>query len=142
MTDDWVDEFVNSPQRPHGPVRHKRKPGPAAKLRRDVIAAIQGLKHLGSRPVVVPVFSGGIEIEGKRYLLGRLGASDLVICWHGLFAAIELKAGRDTVKPVQAKFAERVQQAGGVYIVARRPQDAVDGLIRLYNERVAKLQPK
>ena len=139
---DWIDEFVNSPQRPIGPTKRKSKAGPAAKLRRDTIAAIQELKHLGSRPCVVPVYTGAVEIDGKRYSLGRLGSSDLVVAWFGLFVAIELKAGRDRVRPDQEKFAGRISEAGAVYLIVREPQDAIRGMMRFYQERVAGLHPR
>ena len=117
------------PPRETGPAKRKSKQGPAARLRKATIAAIQALVHSGSRPMVVPVFSGGVEIDGRRYLMGRAGASDLVCCFKGRFFALELKAGRDVVSDAQKKFAMRVAQAGGVYVVVRQPQDAVDALM-------------
>jgi hypothetical protein len=140
--DDFVNRFVNSPQRPIGKPKRKAKAGPAAKLRRDTIAAIQELKYLGSRPCVVPVYTGAVEIDGKRYSLGRLGSSDLVVAWFGLFVAIELKAGADRTRPAQEKFASRIAEAGAIYLIVREPADAVKGLMRIYQERVAGLHPK
>jgi hypothetical protein len=139
---DWISDFVNSPQRQIKPAKRKAKAGPAAKLRRDTIAAIQELKYLGSRPCVVPVYTGAVEIDGKRYSLGRLGSSDLVVAWFGLFIAIELKAGADRMRPMQEKFAGRISEAGAIYLIVREPTDAVKGMTRLYQERVAGLQPK
>lgn len=139
---DWISDFINTPQRQIGKPKRKAKAGPAAKLRRDTIAAIQELKYLGSRPCVVPVYTGAVEIDGKRYSLGRLGSSDLVVAWFGLFIAIELKAGADRMRPMQEKFASRISEAGAVYLIVREPGDAVKGMMRLYNERVAGLQMK
>lgn len=130
----WVDDFAESEQRPIGPVKTKRGPTPASILRRETIKAIQELKYLGSRPAVIPVFTGQVEHGGKKYQVGRLGASDLVVCFAGRFAALELKAGNDRQSDRQKKFEMRIHQAGGVYVLVRKPQDAVDALVRLYNQ--------
>lgn len=137
----WVDDFAESPQRAIGPVKPATRITPATILRRETIKAIQELKYLGSRPCVVPIYTGIAEHGGKKYQVGRLGASDLVVCFAGRFAALELKAGADRQSDRQKKFEMRIQQAGGVYVLVRKPQDAVDALVRLYN-LAQGMQPK
>lgn len=140
--DDWTADFCEAPQRSIGPVKTKRGPTPASILRRDTIKAIQGLKYLGSRPVVIPVYTGIAEHGGIKYQVGRLGASDLVVGFVGRLVAIELKAGADKQSERQKKFEMRVNQADCMYVIVHKPQDAVDALVRVYNQHVAKLQPR
>lgn len=135
----FIDDFLSAPQRDIGPTKRKGRVTPATILRRETIKAIQQLKHLGSRPCIIPIYTGQIEHDGKKYLVGRPGASDLCCCFMGKFIAIELKAKADRVSPRQEKFAERVAQAGGVYVVVRTAQDAVDALMKVYNESQPKL---
>lgn len=133
---------MDTPPRDIGPKKQKARSGPAKKLRHDVVAAIQGLAYLGSRPVVTPIYTGHVVIDEKRYSLGRPGASDLHCCWHGHSFHIELKAGGDQMRSTQIKYAERVREAHGTYIECRSPKDALDVMVRWYQINVAKLQPK
>ena len=139
---DWTAEFCETPQRPIGPVKRARKPTPASKLRKAVIESVKTLGYLGSKPVVTPVYSGHVEMDGKRYALGRPGASDLVVCWHGGFFALELKAGADQQRDSQKAYAARISEAHGVYVIVRQPQDAIDAMMRWYQVNIGKLQAR
>lgn len=138
----WVDDFAESPQRPIGPTKPGTRVTPATILRRETIKAIQELKYLGSRPAVIPVFTGQVEHGGKKYQVGRLGASDLIICWYGHAFMGEIKAGSDRQSDRQKKFQMRTEQAGGTYILIRKPADAIDAMMRWYQVNVQKLQIK
>lgn len=48
-----------------------------------------------------------------------LGVADLVGIYRGKFIAIEVKVGKDSLRPMQIKFQARVEKAGGVYFIAK-----------------------
>lgn len=48
----------------------------------------------------------------------------MVGCTVAVFAAVEVKAPRDTISPEQAKFLHAVRMAGGIVIVARSADQA------------------
>ncbi len=55
------------------------------------------------------------------------GASDLIgITNTGRFISIEVKAGKDTLKPHQRKWLDLIKKMGGIAGVARSVQDVTD----------------
>lgn len=139
---DWFDDIMKQPTRAIGPKKGQAKPGPEKALRREVIKAIQDMKYLGSRPCVVPIYSGVAEHDGIRYSVGRGGSADLITTFFGFALHMELKTKNDFQSERQKKFQMRVEQAGGVYVLVRSPKDATDAMARIYNTHVAKLQPR
>ena len=61
-----------------------------------------------------------------RYGLG-VGSADLVGIWRGRFVAIEVKATTGQTE-AQKCWQRAVDQAGGLYIVARSVEEAIDGI--------------
>jgi len=51
------------------------------------------------------------------------GVFDVIVCYDGHFWAIEIKVGRDKMRPDQIKFASRVQRANGVMKVVESIDD-------------------
>ena len=51
--------------------------------------------------------------------VAHAGTPDLIACVRGRFLAIEIKAGRDTMSRRQEIERERIEKAGGTYIVAQ-----------------------
>ncbi|MCK5639789.1 MAG: hypothetical protein KAJ19_03290, partial [Gammaproteobacteria bacterium] len=41
------------------------------------------------------------------------GVPDILCCLNGVFVAIEVKEGKDTVKPIQEAQVDRILEAGG-----------------------------
>lgn len=89
---------------------------------------------------VITRSDGMVTIDNARPLHAGLceGSADL-IGWHSItitpdmvgkkvavFVAIEAKSSKGTVKENQLNFLNAVQAAGGIAIVARSPQDALN----------------
>jgi hypothetical protein len=59
------------------------------------------------------------------------GIPDLLILWNGVFAAIELKVGRNTATKLQLVVLERIRAAGGITAVCydiRQVRDVISKL--------------
>jgi predicted RecB family endonuclease len=56
------------------------------------------------------------------------GSADIIACIRGRFCGIEIKAGRDRVRPDQAAWAAAVRGAGGLVVVARSVEEALSVL--------------
>lgn len=82
---------------------------PHNRLRRDI------LKHL--RTVYPAGFFWPVADKYNR------GYSDIQGILNGRGVAIEVKAGKDKLKPLQRWFLDHVRKAGGLSIVARSVQD-------------------
>lgn len=50
---------------------------------------------------------------------GRAGIPDIVFCVHGIFGAIECKAGRGVLTALQERELAKIDAAGGFTFVAR-----------------------
>jgi hypothetical protein len=50
---------------------------------------------------------------------GKGGTPDFILCWRGIFVAIEAKAEDGTVSPLQMNQLRNIQAAGGVAAVVR-----------------------
>lgn len=70
--------------------------------------------------------TGVASIRGRRVAFGDLGSPDILGCYRGLFFGVECKAARGAQSPVQARWQRTIEAAGGVYILARLPTEAVD----------------
>lgn len=58
-----------------------------------------------------------------------LGVSDIIGCINGALYAVEVKLGKDRQSTNQSKFQKQVENAKGVYLIARSLKD-VDRVIR------------
>lgn len=78
---------------------------PEAKVKARVRAKLDGMRVWYFMPV-----SNG---------MGRHGIPDFICCINGRFVAIECKAGKGEVTALQRRELERIEAAGGDWIVAR-----------------------
>jgi hypothetical protein len=68
---------------------------------------------------------GTYNAKRDRYMSfkGTAGAPDLVACVKGLYVGIELKAPGRTQSLYQKDFQQRIEKAGGIYLIARGVED-------------------
>jgi len=55
----------------------------------------------------------------KTIACSRNGVPDIIACWHGLFIAIEVKTIIGRVSKLQRVNLAKIEQAGGISVVAR-----------------------
>ena len=63
---------------------------------------------------------------------GVPGQADIIGCYHGRFVAIEVKTATGRQRPEQRDWQGAIEAAGGVYILARSVDDALDGVARIH----------
>lgn len=66
--------------------------------------------------------------RGVWVQLGPTGISDVVGALLGLSVFIEVKTATGTQRKGQKAFQQAVEKAGGLYLVARSPEEALAGL--------------
>lgn len=66
--------------------------------------------------------------RGAWVALGPPGISDVVGLLEGRSVFVEVKTDTGKQRPAQATFQRAVEKAGGIYIIARTPSDAINGL--------------
>ncbi len=67
--------------------------------------------------------------EKKRFVrYGTPGQPDIVGCINGRYVGIEVKAHGKYQSPEQKAFQASLQEAGGLYILARSVDDVMEGL--------------
>lgn len=70
-----------------------------------------------------------ITMDGKRHIrFGLNGSGDIIGALRGRPVAIETKTKDGSLDPDQKRFRRAWEKAGGVYIVARSPAEALDQL--------------
>lgn len=67
-----------------------------------------------------------IDRTGRKITFGEKGASDIMLVVRGRFVGIETKAASGRVSDDQKAWRDKVLAAGGIYIVARCLEDAMD----------------
>lgn len=73
--------------------------------------------------------SGRVQTaDGRWVLLGPPGIADIVGLVLGQAVFVEVKTASGRQRPAQAAFQHAVEKAGGLYIIARSPEEAVAGL--------------
>lgn len=69
---------------------------------------------------------------------GASGVSDIVVCYEGLYIAIECKAGKNKLSELQKMFLENVAAAGGLPLVVNESNvDNLSGIIRQWSDIIA-----
>ena len=76
------------------------------------------------------------HVKNLGSAMGRRGIPDFVICFHGRFVAIELKAGKGVTTPIQDVEHAKIAAASGVVAVARS-LDEVKRILEDVEMRVA-----
>lgn len=66
--------------------------------------------------------------QGRWIALGPTGISDVVGVLDGRAVFVEVKTATGKQRDAQRKFQKAVEKAGGFYVVARSPEEAVAAL--------------
>ena len=75
--------------------------------------------------------TGALRTDKRFIRFGLPGSSDIIwVLRNGKFLAIEIKIGRDRQSEAQLNFEKMILRFNGVYILARSPKDALDGIER------------
>lgn len=71
-------------------------------------------------------------VGGMKFVpgTGTNGTADISALWLGKTLKIETKIGRDKLSPAQEAYREKIEAAGGIYIVARSFEGFVSELER------------
>lgn len=75
--------------------------------------------------------SGNWNQRGQFYTTGERGVCDLFALKNGRLLAIEIKVGRDSVRPQQQRFLDNIAAHGGVPCVARSLDDVIEALAQV-----------
>jgi hypothetical protein len=108
---DWIE--------PHKRRRHDE---------RDRQKAI--VEYLLLRGAVLAVTDAGVakKLGYNRTVGVPNGWPDIVACWRGRFVGIEVKSEHGRQKPHQRVMQERIEKAGGMYVLARCVDDVIKAL--------------
>lgn len=68
--------------------------------------------------------------------MGANGISDLIVCYRGMFGAIEVKVFPNYLSELQRRFANNVKGAGGIFYVAQS-EDDVGRIIEMFETKLA-----
>lgn len=82
--------------------------------------------------------SGALKVEGKgnargRYVrFGQKGSSDILAVMppNGKLIAVEVKAGKDRLRPEQQAWLDEIESKGGIAIVAHSLDDVCDRIAK------------
>jgi hypothetical protein len=61
----------------------------------------------------------------------EVGIPDLLVCFRGWFIGIEVKEPRGRLRPRQARVLRRIEEAGGIALVATEVDEVIDLLSKL-----------
>lgn len=94
-----------------------------SEIQKQIINYLETLEKNGICYVVrnntaaVPIDRG----NGKKGFLknGKKGSPDILLCMGGKFVGVEVKSATGRLSPAQKEAAKIIEEAGGVYIVAR-----------------------
>ena len=65
---------------------------------------------------------------GRVIRFGLVGSPDILGCYMGRFVGIEVKTKTGKQRDAQVNFQRAFERAGGVYVLARSPDDALNAL--------------
>lgn len=100
---------------------------PASEIKRSLVdLAKSATKHplgLLSFGTVRSILSGL-----RRMVVGLPGQSDIQGCLDGRWIGVEVKSAKGKQRKSQVTFQRAIEAAGGVYIVARSPEEAIEAI--------------
>lgn len=64
----------------------------------------------------------------KRFRIGTPGSPDIVGVYKGRAIGVEVKSARGRQSRQQCRFKQQWEKAGGVYVIARSVDDALQGI--------------
>lgn len=95
----------------------------------DLVNAV--LLHLSPMGLAWKNSTGALkDATGRLVRYGLPGSSDVLACISGRMVGVECKVGRDRQREHQARFADALHRAGGIYILARSVEDVTERLTR------------
>jgi hypothetical protein len=94
-------------------------------LMRDILCSVSALPGALFWRVNVGVSK---TVDGRTIRYGLPGQADIAGCYRGRHIEIEVKTPKGRLSLHQERWKDAVQRAGGVYVVARRPADALEAL--------------
>ena len=95
-------------------------------IMRDILMAVGTLPGALFLRRNVGVFR---SLDGKMVVrCGIPGQADIAGCYRGKFVEIEVKTETGRLSPDQKRWKMAVERAGGVFLVARTPADALEAL--------------
>jgi len=98
-------------------------------LTRCIIAWLELHGHFAGRVNTTGTYNAKL---GKYIHSGaRKGMSDITSVINGIHVSIEVKHGRDLMRPEQIRVKNEIERAGGVYIVARSFDDFLEQINQL-----------
>lgn len=110
----------------------RRKRRPLFQAERDIQAEILvAVTSLPGAFFVRQNTGAAKSAKGKLIRFGRPGQPDIVGCYHGRYVAIEVKTKSGRQSPEQRRYQEIIETVGGVYILARSKDEAVEKLLAL-----------
>jgi hypothetical protein len=116
-------------QRPKATTKRKGKT-PEAKVKAAIDAY---LKQIGA--INIRTNAGSWQDETGHWIMGaKAGTADNIACIAGAFVAIEAKSATGTQREAQARFQQRVEARGGLYILARSVEDVRAKLAERFGE--------
>ena len=65
---------------------------------------------------------GGYVINTHGGTQTKVGTPDLIVCWRGVFLAIELKTDEGRIRPKQKEELRKISEAGGIAMSLRPSQ--------------------
>ncbi len=85
-----------------------------------------GLLKTGNVPQAISLLKGST----RRLFMGEPGVSDLlgIVQPHGILLAIEVKAGKDKLRPEQAAFRDMIRAHNGIWIEGREVDQTIADL--------------
>jgi hypothetical protein len=136
----WVTTEMGQAWKPASKKRSGQTPHALLKHRcRNALTAWRQAHEVSV--VLLPSIVGKIKtMQGREISVGKKGQSDDTIqigkagaLWAVVYA--EYKAGSDSQRPDQKKFQDKVEEAGGTYVICRNPSDLTDALTQILAQR-------
>lgn len=129
----WGADIGPDPQFSYVPLNRAKAKRSGKTPEAKVTAAIDKyLSTLGC--IVIRTNSGAWQGEDGNYILGaKAGTSDKTLCLPGgHFAALEIKAGTNTLSAAQKRYKARVESLGGLFIEAHTVAELRAGLVAAF----------
>lgn len=83
-----------------------------------------------------PNNTGALKVDGRMIRYGLPGSSDILACINGRLFGIEAKVAGDAWRPKQRTFADALNLAGGLYILARSTDGTGDDAVAYTLEQI------
>nr|DAF84365.1 MAG TPA: Nuclease [Caudoviricetes sp.] len=79
---------------------------------------------------------GAIVNNQTGSMFSKVGVSDLLICYKGIFIALELKVGNYQPDPLQIVYLQKVRESGGIGLLLRDTLEDLETVIYMIDNNV------